>query len=50
MLEDGAVFKGMIDINPAESAVAELPLPSKSAETAPKPEVAAKDSNYSTKK
>jgi cytoskeletal protein CcmA (bactofilin family) len=29
MLEDGALFKGSIDINPAESAVAELPLPVK---------------------
>lgn len=29
ILEDGAIFKGSIDINPAESAVAELPLKSK---------------------
>jgi cytoskeletal protein CcmA (bactofilin family) len=36
MLEDGALFKGSIDINPADSAVAELPLPSKPA-VAPKP-------------
>ena len=27
-LEDGAKFKGSIDINPGESAIAELPLPS----------------------
>jgi cytoskeletal protein CcmA (bactofilin family) len=30
LLEDGAIFKGSIDINPAESAVSELPLPAKS--------------------
>jgi cytoskeletal protein CcmA (bactofilin family) len=36
MLEDGALFKGSIDINPAESAVAELPLPVKSPVASPK--------------
>jgi cytoskeletal protein CcmA (bactofilin family) len=49
MLEDGAVFKGSIDINPAESAVAELPLPSKQVTEATKPGSAGKDSSYSAK-
>jgi len=48
MLEDGAVFKGSIDINPGESAVAELPLKSKTP-AAPNPEPAAKDTGYPAK-
>lgn len=49
MLEDGAVFKGSIDINPAESAVAELPLPSKQATESTKAGSAGKDPNYLAK-
>ena len=49
MLEDGAVFKGSIDINPADSAVAELPLKAKST-PAPKPgEQTSKESGYPAK-
>lgn len=49
MLEDGAIFKGSIDINPAESAVAELPLPAKTGVDAPKTQAESKDSSYSAK-
>lgn len=49
MLEDGAIFKGSIDINPSESQVAELPLPAKSEATPKKTDASDKDSNYSAK-
>ena len=48
MLEDGAVFKGSIDINPGESAVAELPLKSKTTAAATT-EPVAKDTGYPAK-
>ncbi len=47
ILEDGAVFKGSIDITPVESAVAELPLPA-SKQTA-SGEAVGKDSGVSAK-
>ena len=46
MLEDGALFKGSIDINPADSAVAELPLPSKPAAPKPAADTASKESGF----
>ena len=49
MLEDGAIFKGSIDINPAESAVAELPLPAKQGAEAAKSQAEGKESSYSAK-
>lgn len=49
MLEDGAVFKGSIDVNPAESAVAELPLKSKAPARASTEEPVAKDTGYPAK-
>ncbi len=49
VLEDGAIFKGSIDINPAESAVAELPLPTKASTPAKQPEPAGKETGYSSK-
>ena len=49
MLEDGAIFKGSIDINPGESAVAELPLKSKTPARPQTEEPAAKDTGYPVK-
>jgi cytoskeletal protein CcmA (bactofilin family) len=49
LLEDGAVFKGSIDINPAESAVAELPLKAKPAPAPRAEEQGAKESGYPAK-
>ncbi|NIP18381.1 MAG: polymer-forming cytoskeletal protein [Xanthomonadales bacterium] len=50
MLEDGALFKGSIDINPAESAVAELPLPAKKpVVTTPQDEAAGKEPGFTSK-
>lgn len=47
MLEDGAIFKGSIDINPTESAVAELPLKAKPTTTHQAPEAkSASESSY----
>jgi len=48
MLEEGAIFKGSIDINPVESQVAELPLPNKQPPAA-QSETAGKESGYSGK-
>jgi len=48
MLEEGAIFKGSIDINPVESQVAELPLPNKQPSVAPA-ESSGKESGYSAK-
>jgi len=52
MLEDGAIFKGSIDINPNDSAPVELPLASQKSADNVKPlgnETAKKDSGYSAK-
>ena len=50
MLEDGALFKGSIDVNPAESAVAELPLPAKPAITSqPAVEAGSKEPGFTSK-
>ena len=49
MLEDGAVFKGSIEINPSESAVAELPLPSKQSQSEER-DSDKRDTGYSGKK
>jgi cytoskeletal protein CcmA (bactofilin family) len=52
MLEDGAIFKGSIDIDPADSGPVELPLTSKKATDNVKPlggEVAKKESGYTVK-
>jgi cytoskeletal protein CcmA (bactofilin family) len=49
ILEDGAVFKGSIDINPADSAVAELPLKTKAAPAPKSEEQGAKESGYPAK-
>lgn len=52
MLEDGAIFKGSIDINPNDSAPVELPLASQKSADNVKPlgsESAKKDSGYSAK-
>lgn len=52
MLEDGAIFKGSIDINPNDSAPVELPLSSQKTADNVKPlgnEVAKKDSGYTAK-
>lgn len=49
VLEDGAIFKGSIDINPAESAVAELPLPAKPSVSSGAKEPAGKETGYSAK-
>lgn len=48
MLEEGAIFKGSIDINPVESQVAELPLPNKQPAAAPA-DSSAKETGYSGK-
>lgn len=52
MLEDGAIFKGSIDINPNDSAPVELPLASQKSADNVKPlgnEAAKKDTGYSAK-
>jgi cytoskeletal protein CcmA (bactofilin family) len=50
MLEDGALFKGSIDINPAESAVAELPLPATKPAVSPRPhDPQEKESGFTSK-
>jgi cytoskeletal protein CcmA (bactofilin family) len=52
MLEDGAIFKGSIDINPNDSAPVELPLAAQKTADNVKPlggEASKKDSGYSAK-
>jgi cytoskeletal protein CcmA (bactofilin family) len=50
ILEDGALFKGSIDISPVESAVAELPLPVKPSVTSkPASESGSKESGFTSK-
>jgi len=49
MLEDGAVFKGSIDINPGESAVAELPLKGKPEPVEKPKESGAEETSYPAK-
>jgi len=52
MLEDGAIFKGSIDIDPVDSSPVELPLSAKKSPDNIKPmggEVAKKDTGYTVK-
>lgn len=52
MLEDGAIFKGTIDIDPVDSAPVELPLSPKTSSDNVKPlssEVVKKDTGYTVK-